>query len=414
MIETSLSIFTLANEIRELFNNNYYIKDLDIIDILLATVYSHIISGDPVWLILIGQSSGIKTELLRSFGETPSKYIHPSSKITEQAIVSGSKLKNEITMAEKVNEKIWLIKDLTTLLESKPEKVAAVTSQMRELYDGYINVDSGMEDGSKSISKTRTTLIAGVTPVIDGIRLFKSNMGERVLYKRIPIIDSDGMIKLKEALDNSPVRDEERRKIIYNKVQEFLSLLFKLKVNNTENLNSISDESKDIFFKLSRFISELRISIQWNFRNTEIEDIAIEESPARLHKQLKKLAYSLKVIRGKDDVTDEEIKSIVKVSLDTVPYKRILCLIPFVKNYSDNRKIYNTEVMNFLKNNKVPRTSADRLMTELESLNVLEFSYDKGNEDCSKLWKLNDSFFKKHIDVLKWFSRCIESYNGLT
>lgn len=132
----------ICDDIRKFWIDNFLIKDIDIIDIPLAVALSHGLPDDPVWLIIISQSSGLKSEIIRSFGDEPTPFIIPVSKITANAIMSGSK--GGDCLAYDAHNKILMIKDLTTVLESRPEIVATVASQLREMYDGYISVASGL------------------------------------------------------------------------------------------------------------------------------------------------------------------------------------------------------------------------------------------------------------------------------
>lgn len=398
------SVVEIVNEIRKLFVDNYYIKDSDIIDIVFATAFSSILPGDPVWLVVVAQSSGLKTEIIRSFGEAPNEYVHPSSKITENAIASGSESRKKgFSLADKINGKIWTIKDLTTLLESRVEKVQAIAASMREIYDGYISVDSGLEGGSKNI-QCKTTLIAAVTPdPIEKTKVFKAEIGERVLYMRIPIMDYDGKAKLKEALKQSDTENSDTRKKISDKVFDFLNLLETC--SELENLDTekLDESTIDLLFNFADFIATLRTSVTFDFKGNEIEHVNTSESPARLYKQLVKLSFALKHIRGTSVNDTNVLNSISKVVMDTIiPGKRIICLTPFIENYPKNEEIHNTEIIKFLETFSVSKYVTVKMLKELEVLNVIKST--KGGKG-SRVWKIDDDFFNEHNNVFDILSK---------
>lgn len=408
----------ILKDVKNLFGKYFYIKDFDVIDVLFATTFSHILPDDSLWLMIIAQSSGIKTEMLRSLGDKVSEHVHPTSILTENSIISGSDLKNEKSLANKVNNKIWTIKDLTSILSDRSEKVNKIASQLRELYDGYIRIDSGMKGGSKD-AVVKTTLIMAVTPYIDTVRIFKQELGERLLYIRIPEIDDEGEIKLREIiLNESNNIKKDIRNEISDKVKELIDLIFKCKDIYNKDIN-IDDEKLKIFIgEISSLIAELRTKVTWDYKHHEIIDVGIKESTARLLIQLKKLVYSLKVVRGKDKYTDEEKVTLLRIMMDSVPHQRMLTLNAIINNLEKdskineviNSKVFNSKIMDYIYKYKIPRTTAVNYLDELEALHIIEPSYEKEEDkNSSKLWKFKDEFFNKYKNIINYIS----NYKGI-
>lgn len=406
----------LCDKIRKFWIDNFLIKDIDIIDIPLAVALSHGLPDDPVWLIIISQSSGLKSEIIRSFGDEPTPFIIPVSKITANAIMSGSK--GGDCLAYDAHNKILMIKDLTTVLESRPEIVAAVASQLREMYDGYISVASGLSGGSKH-TKVNTTIIAGVTPdAIDSTRIFKSEMGERVIYKRFPEFDSKTTEKMKETLINQSLASSQNRNEIRDLMNKFIEQIFIIRKNNKkyENMPITDKESFGKIVDLATLIAQLRRGAKWNYRGTEIEDIGTPEAPYRLAKQLFKLTICIKNVKGNEKIDNDVMRSVVRVGMDSIPRKRYIAIMPILRFYEDyknlsenelkERGIHRSLIRYYAKNLMgISSGAINRALDELEEFNVLE-SDTTAND---KWYRFTRVFMDDYASILGVLS---DIYNG--
>ncbi len=408
--ETIIDISKLYSEIKEFYVKNLHLKDSDIIDITFATALSKALPGEPCWLGLIAPPSSGKTEILRSFGEEPTYCVYPTSKLTENSLASGSGDVKSM-LASELDGKLWIIKDGTTLIRSKRADV--VLSNMREMFDGYFAVDSGMDKGTKR-GKTRTTLIFGVTPFIDRTKLFMASLGERFIYFRIPSSDESeeddniyySMVK------NSFLNSTKKRDFIEKKVKKFMDLeerLFKYFQNiEIDNNKLMDDDTGKLIYQLSKLVAQMRVDIEWDYKEQNINDVGEREGPGRLSLQLLKLGLCLRLIRGKAIFSDEEKTTVIKVGLDCVPRKRLIPLIRFIRQYiehNSNLSIDNSDMLSYMKNEyNISNKLAERLLEELEMLKVLNFYYQDNNPNSKKYWNMNPNFYikNKHMfDYLK-------------
>jgi hypothetical protein len=402
--ENKNSLAEICNKIRKFWRDNYLIKDIDMIDIPLAVGLSHGLPDDPVWLIMIAQSSGLKSEIIRSFGDVPTQFVLPISKITPNAIMSGSK--GEECLAYEANNKILMIKDLTTILESKPETVAAVASGLREMYDGYISVASGLSGGNKH-TKVDTTVIAGVTPdAIDNTRIFKTEMGERVLYKRFPKFEVEATEKMKETLINQSLTSGINRNEIRGLMNDFMKQVFMVRKDNKkyENMKITDKESFGKIVDLATLVAQLRRGVKWSYNGRDIEDIGTPEAPYRLAKQLFKLTICVKNVKGNENIDNDVLRSIVRVGMDCIPRKRYVALMPILKMYSEGVKgpgIERSNIRYYGKNLMgVGPYSINHSLDELEEFNIVESETSENN----KWYKFTKSFMNNYAAILNVLS----------
>ena len=69
------------------FRQYLYIEDTDMTDVLMAVIISNLQKfGDPVWLTLIGASSGGKSQMIRPFGDA-NALIHQLDDITANSLI---------------------------------------------------------------------------------------------------------------------------------------------------------------------------------------------------------------------------------------------------------------------------------------------------------------------------------------
>ena len=132
-----MNLIDLKKQIQEY----QYFEDTDIIDISLATILANRLQlGDAIWLIIIGPSSGGKSQILRPLALTDTKYLHRVDDLTENTLLSGMNLgkgNGQPSLLHRIGDKgMLVISDLTVLFSKSAESRGTILSQFRMLYDG--------------------------------------------------------------------------------------------------------------------------------------------------------------------------------------------------------------------------------------------------------------------------------------
>ena len=177
-----------------------YFEDTKIIDVSLASILATRMKlGDPVWLVIIGASSGGKSQILRPLSLTDGKFIHRVDDLTENTFLSGAKVskgEENPSLLKKIGDHgLLVISDLTVLFSKSAESRATILSQFRMLYDGEMIKYSG--NSAKPIEwRGHLGVIAGSTPSL--YRNFEevADMGERFIYYRMKEYDGHKATKL--------------------------------------------------------------------------------------------------------------------------------------------------------------------------------------------------------------------------
>ena len=342
-----------------------HIEDEEVLEVVLAGIIGEKVGGDPLWLFLIAPPGGSKTELLKSF---KGNYSYHLSDMTPKTLISGLMLgdgKNRKKVKDLLPEldgKVLIFKDFTTILEKSRDQRNEIIAQFREAYDGSFSKKVGTLDDTISYD-SRFGLIAGVTPIIDKHWKVMQQLGERFLKIRWRE-DSDKVTKRS--------RENEGKEILMRK--ELLENSNKF----IQNLDlSVMPEFDDLKFGdkvslIAKFIAFARtpLSVSYNTSDFFHEYIPMPEMPTRLVKQLKKLAKSLALIRGKKEVSEEEIKVLLRVAKDTIPPDR-LAVLETIKA-SQNETLEGCKRSRIVDNIKMPRTSTELVLKQLVMLELVK------------------------------------------
>jgi hypothetical protein len=160
----------------------FYAPDLEALRIALAvgqtSLYQHQL---PVWLFIVGPPGSSKTalhiEALTSF---------PNSECLDDLTPStflSAKLKSRSLLNRLGSNAMLLFSDFTTFLSKREDDRKAIAGQLRRIYDGRWNKETG-ESGSQSWCG-RLTIVAACTPVIERAWSVNRDLGERFVNVRL-------------------------------------------------------------------------------------------------------------------------------------------------------------------------------------------------------------------------------------
>ncbi len=298
--------------------------------------------------------------------------------MSEKETKKKSKRRKIEDLLPQLDGKVLLFKDFTTILEKGRDERREIIAQFRECYDGSFAKKVGTVDKTISYS-SRFGLIAGVTPIIDKHWKVMQQLGERFLKVRWR---ENPDVVTKRARENEGYEKVMRKELEENS-DNFISKL------NFDRIPTFDDdEFGDFVSKIAKFIAHARTPISFNESADDFyfEFIPTPEMPTRLVKQLKKSAKCLALIRGKSEVDNEEIQTLLRVAKDTIPQDR-LAILEIISNFQhesllgcSRRKIYASL--------KIPETSIRRILAQLIALDLIlekkerQESYDYSQEAC--------------------------------
>jgi hypothetical protein len=349
-----------------------YLPDLEAVDVLMTTAIAIYLPGDPLWLYYVGPPGGTKTEALRAL---KGPRVVSLSSLTPQTLISGYKGDPEkVDLLPKLDGKLLVIKDFTSILSKKPEDAAAIFADLREAYDGYLEKSFGSGVGTKAYS-ARFGLIAAVTPAIDRFRTVHSLLGERFL--RIDLrTDAEATIQRASELEGQETQ-------MRAELQEVVSRCLAQAGEWVDPQVLVEQRFLDQLRALAHVAATLRTEVDRDRQRLVMYD-PVPEVGTRLVKQLQKLAKALATWRERVVVTAEDYVTIRRVALDCVRSQRRK--VVGALQAAGGCDIPTAEVGSVV---AMPSDTAREVCEDLWQLGVLERN---GDQHSGWRWSLDKSF----------------------
>lgn len=365
-------------ELEMMFKRHLKMKHTKDIAIMFATCFANKYKGDPVWLFLVAPPGGSKTELLMTLSKSP--YIETTSTLTPAALVPGYRAqegKVDPSLLKKVDGRMLVVKDMTTMLSMQPIMRDEVFGLLRDAYDGY--VEKWFATHKKSYT-THFGMIAGVTPAIDAYNSVMTTMGARFIHWRIGVDDTiqDHRDKIKKAMSN--VNEEEKMR---NELQE-VSYRF-LEKPIPEEMPKCSEEVEYKIISMAMFTSAIRASIIKDKYSQEQMAPIFKEVGTRLAKVFLKLAFGLCIYYDKAEIDDEVLQLLREVCVDTCP-SIILNLVMKIYQECSDSPSGDCSISRMDKFLNVSKSTVFRIAGDLELQCIIEKS--GGEERVASRYKL--------------------------
>jgi len=306
-------------KIVDAYSEVFHIKDTSIIPLICAITIGTKVKGDPVWLMIVGASSGGKSELINIVSKVP--FVHQVSNLTENTFLSGmgpSKGKEPSLLHKIGTVGMITMKDYTSILSMRSDKKDVIIAQMREIYDGFITKKTG--NNNDSSWKGKLNFIGGVTDEIYLAEESTAGMGRRAIFYSLPEADDDERIGMSKASRKNLFDIKEKREHIATITAEYIKETIE---NWPKEMPEISDELADEIMELANFVTIVRTPTKRDYRG--VMRLAIRpEAPTRMIQQLFMIAAILEIMDGKH--MDYHKKILYKISMDSIPTQKRLAL----------------------------------------------------------------------------------------
>jgi hypothetical protein len=290
---------------------HFLIADPDALRVPLATVAAHRLPGDTVWLLIVAPPSGLKTELVTLLGAVPGAF--PISELTARTFASGLVTTgDDPSLLARLTTEILLMKDFTTVLETRWDERQMILAQLREIYDGRF--DKVWGTGKEVHWRGRLGFVAGVTPVIDKHHAVIAILGQRFVLFR-PQQPDRRQMGARAIVNSRRASDGYSRQHLAGRVAAFL--------NGLPDLDPSLDEHQvGQLAALADYVTRARSAVERDRWKRELEYAPEAEMPARFARQLASLARGLALIAHRGTVTSGDLATVTRVALDAIPAVR--------------------------------------------------------------------------------------------
>lgn len=312
-----------------------------------------------MWIYVVGTSGSGKSELLQSLDGHPT--IEMLSSFTEKTLISGLVLpgdedKNDASLLPKLDGKVLVLKDFTTLMKERRDILANLMGQLRDMYDGKSRRAFGTGKSTMYVSKFG--IIAGVTFEIDKHITTLAALGERFLIYRLPILSREQKkARALRASKNINVTQQEEE--IRKAAHYVLDLM--------PTLPEIPEKILHKIEILAEFVAKGRTHVERDRYNREVVYDPEPEVHTRLLKQLSDLARGISMAREKDVVGLSELRLIRKIGFDCIPGNRAKLLRLLAQRYPE--KIKNQEAADAC---KLSRSAVYYWLDDLHKLDIVK------------------------------------------
>lgn len=279
-------------------------------DMFFATMMANLkTKGRPVWMLFVGPPGCGKTLPMMAVQYAP--VVHMISAFKPTALISGWGLKGQedMSLMPRLDGKVLIVKDMSSLLSQQREVVAEVLGLLRDVYDGACSRVFGT--GVERAYAVRFGFIGATTPDIDAFWALNVRLGERFIRYRCKAQPEQVYSKIEQSLLELSEETEVDAKI------EDASLGFlKYLLREDAVFPRLSQTTE--FSRLAQLGAILRTVVSRNTYGREVLVIPEWEEATRYAKQLAKLALGLAFIRGKETNGKEELEDIKTVIRDVL------------------------------------------------------------------------------------------------
>lgn len=281
--------------------------------------------GVPCWLLVVGASSGGKSEII---GLTDRLVTEPLKDVTAASLLSWSAKASPKTKPEQVgvlvragsSPALFSVADLSPILsDSAKGNKDHLFALLRDCYDGRVQRALGNMPLPLRWHG-RISLIAGVTPVVDQQRVLLDALGPRFLCVRLqPIDDVSGkravIMKALRAGDRGEARQSAQasaRRLVLEAREE---------LGSVELSAGIQEQVADAAIICALGRSNVPREV---YGAREISDFHSTEEPTRIAGAMNLLARSLVALGESEEVA---LSLVRRVALDTLSRVRRDCIV---------------------------------------------------------------------------------------
>lgn len=279
--------------------------------VVLGVIAANMLKGVPVWLMVVGPSSGGKTLAIEMAGELDRMEMHSSIK-GASAFLSGSgkkdtaknatggilrqfKVLHEPNCAEQPGCRcpargMLVIKDFAETLACDHQTLVETVGALRGICDGKWKRSIG-GDGGRTINwKGRIGFLGACTPEIDRQHSVIQKLGQRWLYYRFDATDGFGETQKSMQNGDREVMESE----LCSLVKGFMEM---------QDLDWDKDERREFthgeinrFYAMASLVVRARSKTSRDWKTKEVDDIDESEAPMRMSNALGQLFLGLESI----------------------------------------------------------------------------------------------------------------------
>jgi hypothetical protein len=370
------------SDVHAVFNKWLFLRNTDVIDVMLATVVSQKIDGSPVWMFIVGPPGSAKTAIISGLLKGIDG-VYGTSTLTAPSLISGANFTGagDPSLIPKLKDKVLVVKDFTSILSLPDREQKEIFGILRDAYDGKCGKTFG--NGVERNYESRFTVLAATTPRIYDLSEQHAALGERFLKFLVGDNlhhESENEI-IRRAIENAD-RETAQREELQDVVKAFLE--------RTCADRPHPEMPQDILLKivaLAKFGARMRGSVSRDFyRNDIVMSRPMAEVGTRLGQQLAKLARGMAMIYNRPVVTEAEYRLVKKVMLDTISQRNEDVLRTMIGAMGGASVLTPMSLREIATKTHYPFATIQRLAQDLAALQIIK----RQGAGATSTWTLSD------------------------
>lgn len=322
---------TKLQDIKDEFSKYFFLKDKWALEMVLASLVGNmIIERDPLWLLVVGASSGGKTTLLAPCVGVPRTYFIDD--LTEKTLLSGFKVKGkESSLLKQIGSGMMIFSDFTSILAKNPTSRGEILTQLKLVYDGKITKYTG----TGGIPwEGKIGFAAGCTPDVYYALENSRSLGERFLYYWLEQPTNEEIMAKQAEITISSKEITERMQELYASYYDNVRMFN----NENEIPLKITKEHKARVHAAAIFCVNGKATIHTDFKTGRPDAIPNISGVGRDSKIFDTLLHTLQLMNcyEHDDrtigVTDEMVQIVEKCAYSSINRERRRILEVLVDN----------------------------------------------------------------------------------
>ena len=366
--------------VKDIVAEVYLLNDPYIVKVVCASVISHRLPSDPLWLFIVSPSGGGKTEFINAISKVQG--VNPVSTLTSHTFISGAKVgAKEASLLLRIQNGIITFEDFTTLLNERREELSVIMGQLRAIYGGTFSKPFGT--GETIEWNGKITILAGATYAIYALRQQYAAMGERFLI--YAMVQPDSIDAARRAMQN---QESGKMKDMRAKVNEAFVHYLDKEITIPEKIPHITEELREELLALAELATRARSGVErdWRSPNKDIVEVNPPEMPTRFSGQLQTTAKALMVINnheGIDGLMQEDNNILYKMTLDSITKTRRIAM-------QELAKYEYIETSGMATKMSFPTSTVRRWLEDLTALEIVDRI--KGSGPQGDKWKMRPHY----------------------
>lgn len=299
----------------------------------------------PFALILVGVPAGFKTTVLKCIDDQSLDFVYYTDSFTSKAFVSHvmdktpENLKNKIDLLPRIKDKVFIVPELAPIFTQDKEKLMQSIGVLTRIFDGQgYKSDSGAHGSRGYQGKYKFMFLAATTPIPYRVWEVMATLGTKMYFLQVPKVPWKREEQVDWFLEDTYEEKMKRATDATTKFLEYLRSRGNVKWNKKNDPKVTIYLLRDLGVLLARLRGKVNVFTKTSYseadgsRQVTVHTTPIIEDAMRPFIMLHSLACGHAFLRGRTQLSGEDMPYVISVALSSAPRDRIETFKLLLKN----------------------------------------------------------------------------------